>query len=191
MQRLAGVLLEMQPLDADPHGAIGHIDRNFALPHQRRLVLADLVALRQVRTEIILPVEYRTQVDLGFEAEPGAHGLGNAFLVYHRQHPRHRGVDERYVGVRLAPECGGGAGEQLCVRLDLSVDFQPDDDFPVAGRTFDELRGRGLHVHGGPVDVSPFQALRAAPAASRGSADPSARLLSGTYALSLTGRREP
>ena len=60
MQRLAGVLLEMQPLDADAHGlAVVQVDDNFALADDRRFVLADLVALRQIRIEIILAVEHR------------------------------------------------------------------------------------------------------------------------------------
>ena len=37
---------------------------NFALAHDRRFVLADLVALRQVRIEVILPVEHRFEIDL-------------------------------------------------------------------------------------------------------------------------------
>ena len=59
MQRLAGVLFEMQPLDADREvSALGqrHADLTFA--DDRLLVLADLIALRQVRIEIVLPVEH-------------------------------------------------------------------------------------------------------------------------------------
>ena len=60
VQRLAGVLLEVQPLDADRHGlAVGQVDDDLALADDRRLVLADLVALRQVGIEIVLPVEHR------------------------------------------------------------------------------------------------------------------------------------
>ncbi len=60
VQRLAGVLLEMQPLDADGDGlAVREIDDHLALADDRRLVLADLVALRQVGIEIILAVEHR------------------------------------------------------------------------------------------------------------------------------------
>ena len=60
VQRLAGVLLEMQPLDADGDGlAVGQIDDDLALADDRRLVLADLIALRQVGIEIVLAVEDR------------------------------------------------------------------------------------------------------------------------------------
>ena len=151
VQRLAGVLLEMQPLDADPDGAVRHVDRDLALAHHRRLVLADLVALRQVRIEIVLAVEHRAQVDLGLEPEPGAHRLGDAFLVDHRQHAGHRGIDQRHLRVGRRPERGRGAGEQLGLRAHLGMDLHADDDFPVAGGALDEPGGRGLYVHGGHV----------------------------------------
>src|SRR6266436_2884141 len=158
----------MQPLDADPHGAVRHIDGNFALPHHRRFVLTDLVALRPVRIEIIFAVEDGTQVDLRIEAEPGAHRLSNAFLVDHREHAGHCGVNQRDVRIRLSAERGGSAGKQLRLRVDLGMDLHADDDFPIAGRTLDELRSRGLHVHGGPMDDGRLQASRGAPVASRG-----------------------
>src|SRR5262252_6895553 len=117
VQRLAGILLEMQPLDAHPYGAMWHIDGNFALSHHWRLVLADLIALRQVRVEIIFAVEHRTQVDLRIKPEAGAHRLSNALLVDHWQHARHRGVNERYVRIRFTSERSGGAGKQLRFEL--------------------------------------------------------------------------
>ena len=71
VQRLAGILLQMQPLDADGGGlAALQLDDDFALAHDRRLVLADLIALRQIGIEIVLAVEYRAQIDL----QPSAQG---------------------------------------------------------------------------------------------------------------------
>ncbi len=76
VQRLAGVLLEMQPLDADGDGlAVVEIDDHLALADDRLLVLADLIALRQVGIEIVLAVEHRLQIDLGLQPEPGADRL--------------------------------------------------------------------------------------------------------------------
>ncbi len=76
VQALAGVLLQMQPLDANSHRlAVFEIDDNFALAHDRRFVLADLIALRQVGIKIVLPIEDRFQVDFGVEPETGAHRL--------------------------------------------------------------------------------------------------------------------
>ena len=69
----------------DPHGlAIGHVDHHLALPDDRGFVLADLIALRQIRIEIVLAVEDGPFVDLRLQPEPGAHRLPHAFLVDHR-----------------------------------------------------------------------------------------------------------
>ena len=141
VQRLAGVLLEMQALDADRDRlAVRRGDRHLALAHDRRLVLADLVALRQVGIEIILPVEHRFEIDPGLEPEPGAHRLPDAFPVDDRQHAGHGGIDQRDVGIGLAAELGRGAREQLGVRGHLGMDLEADHDLPVAGRALDELR---------------------------------------------------
>jgi hypothetical protein len=139
VHRLAGVLLEMQPLDADLDVlelalAVGtDRDDDLALADDRILVLGDLIALRQVGVEIVLAVEDRAVVDLRLEAKTGAHGLGHAFLVDHRQHAGHRRIDEADIGIGGLAEFGRGAGEQLRVACDLGVDLQTDDDFPVAG----------------------------------------------------------
>ena len=61
----------------------------------------------------------------------------HAFLVDHRQHARHRRIDQRDVRIRLAAERGRGAGEQLRLRGHLGMHLQADDDFPVAGRALD------------------------------------------------------
>ena len=59
VQALAGVLLQMQPLDPDPAAfAVLEVDGDLALAHDRVLVLADLIALGQVGIEIILAVEH-------------------------------------------------------------------------------------------------------------------------------------
>ncbi len=114
VQQLAGVLLQMQPLDADGRGlAAVELDDHLALADDRRLVLADLVALRRVRIEIVLPVEHRAQVDLCVQPQPGPDSLSDAFLVDDRQHARHRRVHQRHMAVRLAAERSGGAREQF------------------------------------------------------------------------------
>ncbi len=151
VDRLAGVLLEMQPLDAD--GDLlrrREIDDDLPLPDDRALVLADLVALRQIRIEVVLAVEDRAVVDLRVEAEPGAHRLADAFGVDHRQHARHGGVDEADMGVRLGAEGGRGAGKQLGVGGDLCMNLHADHDLPVSRRALDQLlriRGAGMRIH--------------------------------------------
>ena len=139
VDRLAGVLLKVQPLDADRLGLAIDVDLDGAFTDDRVVELRDLVALRQVRIKIVLAVEGRAQVDLRLETEPGADRLRDAFLVDDRQHARHRRIDQRDVAVGRAAEFGRGAREQLCLGVDLGVHFEPDDDFPVTGCTCDEV----------------------------------------------------
>jgi hypothetical protein len=58
VHRLAGILFEVQAFDTDRDGLVRHIDDDLALAHDRRLVLADLIARRQVRVEIVLAIEH-------------------------------------------------------------------------------------------------------------------------------------
>ena len=148
VQALAGVLLEMQPLDAD-HDALAaeQIDDDLALADHRALVLADLIALRQVGIEIVLPVEHRIEIDLGLEPEPGADGLGDAARVDDGQHAGHGGVDQADMGVGLAAELGRCAREQLGVRGDLGVHLQADHHLERAGLALDQIRLVGFLIH--------------------------------------------
>ena len=57
VRRLAGVLLEVRPLDADAI-AVGQVEP--AVDVERHVVLADLVRLGHVRVEVVLPVERST-----------------------------------------------------------------------------------------------------------------------------------
>ena len=126
VQALARVLLQMQPLDADGDAlAAQQIDDDLALADDRALVLADLIALRQVGIEIVLPVEDRSEIDLGLQPEPGADGLGDAVFVDHRQHAGHGGIDQAHMGVRLAAELGRGAGEQLGLEVTCACTSMP------------------------------------------------------------------
>ena len=139
VQALAGILLEMQALDADAARlAVGQVDLDLALADDRVLVLRDLVARRQVGIEVVLAVEHRAQVDPGVEPEAGAHRLLDAALVDHRQHAGHGGVDQRHLGVGIGAERGRRAGEELGVGDHLGMDFQPEHDFPIAGFAFDQ-----------------------------------------------------
>ena len=139
VQALAGILLEMQALDADLADlAVGKVDLDFALAHDRVLVLRDLVAGRLVGIEVVLAVEHRAQVDLGVQPQPRAHRLLNAAGVDHRQHAGHGGVDQRDLGIGIGAERRRGAGEELGVGNHLGMNFEAQHDFPIAGFTFDE-----------------------------------------------------
>src|SRR5690606_1569591 len=110
-----------------------------ALAHQRVVELADLVALRQVGVEVVLAVEPAPLVDLRLDRHAGAHRLADALAVRHRQHPRHRRVDQANLAVRLGPERRRGAREQLGVAGDLRMDLEADHDLPFAGCALDAI----------------------------------------------------
>ena len=95
MDGLARILLQMDAHDPDFEAfTVFQIDRDPALAHDGVGELADLIALGQVGIEIVLPVKHRTQIDLGFETQPGAHGLPDRGLVEDRQHAGHGRVDK-------------------------------------------------------------------------------------------------
>ena len=114
VQRLAGVLLQMQPGDADlAGGAVGKLDVDFSLADDGVLVLADLIAGGQVGVEIVLPVKAADQIDPRVQAKAGAHGLDHGLAVQHRQHAGERGVHEAHLRVRSGAEIGGRPAEQF------------------------------------------------------------------------------
>jgi hypothetical protein len=149
VDRLAGVLFEMQALDADLHvlelafAIRPDRDGDLSLADDRLLELRDLIALRKIRIKIVLPVENRLVVDLGLQAEAGADRLAHAFFVDHGQHAGHGRVDQADIGVGRRAEGSRCAGKQLRLRGHLGVDFEADDDFPVAGRSGNEALGVG------------------------------------------------
>jgi hypothetical protein len=114
VQALAGVLFEMHPLDTDGDAvSVLEIDRHRALADDRRFVLADLIALRQVGIKIVLPVENRFEIDLRFQPEPCADRLTHAFLVDHGKHAGHCRIDQRDVTIGRTTELGGCTGEKF------------------------------------------------------------------------------
>ena len=135
----------MDALDPHPPRDTGtHVHDHLALAHDRVEQLADLVALRQVGIEIVLAVEGRPEVDLRLQAQPRAHRLRDATLVDHRQHPRHPGIDEGHIGIRLGTKGRGRPGKELRRRGDLRMHLKPDHELPVPGRARDHLRLRRL-----------------------------------------------
>ena len=139
VERLAGILLEVQALDADLDGAAIDIHMDGAFAYHRLLVLRNLITLRQVGVEIVLPVEHRAAVDARLQPEARAHRLLDAKPVDDRQHARHGRIDEGHMVVRLAAEFGRSAREQLGLGQHLGMNFQTQDDFPIAGRPFDPV----------------------------------------------------
>ena len=93
--RLARVLLKMQTCNADCfRAAIRQVDFNLTLANNRVQELRNLVALRQVGLEIILPLENGGLVDLRVQTETGANSLLDTIFIQNGKHPRHRRINQ-------------------------------------------------------------------------------------------------
>src|SRR4029453_7225142 len=105
VDHLCGVLLEM-----------GSVDANIAQPAvdcQGFVVLADLVALRQVGIEVVLAVEDRPGRDVALERRRDHQGVADRMLVDRRQTAGMPETDRTCVDIWLVAEGGGTAAEHL------------------------------------------------------------------------------
>ena len=129
----ARVLLEVRARNADALVlAVGILDEQLAVLDDRQLVLADLVALGQVRVEVVLAREDRTRRHGGVDGQPEHGRHAHDFFVEHGQHARVTEVDQASLRVRLGPVRRRGGRENLALRRELRVDLQPDHGFPGA-----------------------------------------------------------
>src|SRR5690606_9442974 len=141
MHGLARILFQMQAFYADLDVLVLALavrpdrDDDRAFADDGLLELRDLVALGQVRIEIVLPVEYGFQIDPGLEPQPGADRLADALLVDDRQRARHGRVDQGHIGIGRSAEGCRGSRKEFCLRGDLRMNLPADNDLPVAGST--------------------------------------------------------
>ena len=149
---LAGVFFEMRASNADDlRAAIFEEDGHGAVLNHRQLVLADLVALGQVRVEVVLAGKHRTGRNGGAYSQAETNSHADGFAVQDRQHAGVAQVNEVRLAVRRGAVSRRRRGENLRLRGQLGVDFQPDDHFPFAP-------GEGaLYVfsHGAPLTRTP------------------------------------
>ena len=150
----ADVLLEVNAREGDglvfAHdvaGGAGQFDLHAAAEADRLVVLGDLIVLRAVGIEIVLPVPFADGSDRAIEEQADLDDLVQRLLVEHGQRAGqrlHHGVSER-VGGRT--ETGGDTREHLRTRLELDVHLEPDDGL-VRGKTRLGHRGhRGRRGH--------------------------------------------
>ncbi len=100
MDGLARVFLEVRPGNADTLLiAVRIADEQFAVLDDRQLILADLVALGQVRIEVVLAGEYRTRRDRRVNGESELRGHAHNFGVQNRQDAGIAEVDQAGLGI--------------------------------------------------------------------------------------------
>ncbi len=162
MEELARVLLEVDPHEADRARPRRRVDLDPPAGRERAVVLGDLVSLREVRIEVVLAREARVAVDRRAHGRREAQRERDGVAVQDRQRPGETEADRagRFVGGRADGDRTGA--EDLRARLELGVDFQPDDgENPRLFRRFDG-RHRGILARRtsgrGSARLSPYNA---------------------------------
>jgi hypothetical protein len=123
---LAGVLLDVGPFDADA-GAVGEVEP--AVDVDRTVELGDLVVLRHVRVEVVLPGEHR-RLDAAVQGAAEAHGQLHHLAVEHRERAGEAEAHRAHVGVGLVAEQVRATAEELGGGGQLAVDLEAHDDLP-------------------------------------------------------------
>jgi len=127
MDVFPGILFHVDTGDADALLLAVHGDVHMAVLADGLLELGNLIALGQIRVEVVLTGKDRHRVDgaVGGQAHLGGelHDLG----VQDRQHARHPRTDRTDVGVGIVAEMGGTAAEDLALGFQLGVHFETDD----------------------------------------------------------------
>ena len=132
VQALASVLFQVRTGDADAlDGAVFQGDVEEALADDGVIHLAGLIALGQVRVEVVLAREDVTFGDLGVDRQAELAGHAHGFGVKYRQGAGHAEVDQTGLGVGLGAKGSGAGRENLRLGAELSVDLEPDHGFPL------------------------------------------------------------
>ncbi len=128
VDQLRGVLLEVGPGDPDRERPVGRLEREPALGGERQVVLADLVALGQVRVEVVLAVPAGRVRGRRLDRGAGREDELDRPLVHHRQGAGQAQADGTGVAVGSGAVVRGRArAEHLRVGPELAVDLDADD----------------------------------------------------------------
>ena len=123
MDRLAGFFLEMDPPKPDETGSIFPL--RFSMPPYREMgfarpvVLRDLVALGQVRIEVILAGKGTGFGNVTLNGQRHANGVFDGAAVQYGQDAGHAQADGTHAGIGLPTEGHGASTEDLRVRQEL------------------------------------------------------------------------
>jgi hypothetical protein len=136
VQRLARVLFEVRAgqvhrLDVGLALLRLHDEGQRAALHDRDLVLADLVALGEVRVEVVLAREDAARRDGRADREAELDRARDGAAVEHGQGARQREIDHARLRVGFGAKRRRRAREDLARRRELRMRFQPDHHFPL------------------------------------------------------------
>src|SRR4051812_8799055 len=136
MDVLSRVLFHVDTREAYPFRAFADIDVEMAMLTERQLVLADLIALRQIGIEVIFSREAAVRGDSALRCQTHADGELDDSFIQHREHSGKTHADGAGVVVRRIAEARRAAAEDLRLRQKLRVDFQTDHGFIVRAHSF-------------------------------------------------------
>ena len=131
---LAGVFFHVDTSNA--HALLGAVFfHNFepavladrVVVHRKSARLGNLVALRQVRVEVVLAGPHRVQVDFAVQGEAQANCIFHRLLVRHGHGTRHTEADRANVLVRACVHFNFAATEHLCLSGKLAMDFETNN----------------------------------------------------------------
>ena len=100
-----------------------------AIGIHRLVVLADLVVLRHVGVEVVLPVE-NARLDGAVERGPDTDRVFDGHFVEYRQRTGKTETHRADVRVGLIAKHVGARAEDLRLRHELAMNFEPDYELP-------------------------------------------------------------
>src|SRR6185312_715572 len=129
VHELPRVLFHVDAGDTDVvrRGPVVALRLDDAAGGERPLVLRDLIALRQIRIEVVLAREDRRLVDVAAEGERRADRAVDGRVIEHRQCPGQAEAHRTQVRVGSGAERRAAAAEDLRLRQQLRVDLEADD----------------------------------------------------------------
>jgi hypothetical protein len=98
--------------------------RHTAIGAKRHVVVRNLIILRHVWIEIILPVELADRRDVAFEHETGEDRHAQSFVIHHGQGARQPEANRTSIRVRFCAKFNRTRAKHLRARLELNVDFK-------------------------------------------------------------------
>ena len=131
VNELSGILFHMDLVNSDLLFLFIRpgFDLHIAIAADREIQLGDLIVLRIIRIEVILPVKLTILIDLAVGGQAYCGRILHHLSVEYRQRARHPCAHRAGVGIGSTAELCAAGTEDLCFRSQLHMDFQPDYGF--------------------------------------------------------------
>ena len=102
------------------------IERNAAAEAERQIKLGDLVVLRHVGVEVVLPVPFHHRRRGAVQHDAGEDGLFNGQAIEDREGSRQAEAGGAGEGIGLCTVFSGTGAEHFTAGVELGVDFESD-----------------------------------------------------------------